>query len=226
MVGNYLFRDPSIPPSFEAMNSRENNASTAADRLVELDVQSPVWDRFFFPAPLFLIGTLESDGEAALAPKHMVTPLGWQNYFGFVCTPRHSTCTNIDRDGVFTVSFPRPSQIVHSSLAASPREAGGDKPILDALETVPARHVEGVVIAGAYIYLECRHVQTVDGFGENCLITGEIVSAYADEECIRGDDRDDQELLSTAPVLAYVTPGRFAAIDVANAFPFPAAMKK
>ncbi len=208
------------------MDPSNDNGTATDGRLVDLDVRSPVWDRFFYPAPLVLVGTLEENGDPDLAPKHMVTPLGWQNYFGFVCTPRHSTCANIQRDEVFTVSFPRPSQIVYSSLAASPRDAEGDKPVLTALETMPAREVKGVVISGAYLYFECRHVRTIEGFGENCLITGEIVCAYADEVCLRTDDRDDQELLKAAPVFTYLTPGRFATIDSANAFPFPAAMKK
>ena len=80
--------------------------------LVELDVGQPIWDRFFWVAPLVLIGTREPDGGHDLAPKHMVTPLGWQNYFGFVCTPRHGTYGNAQRTGVFTVTYPRPEQLV------------------------------------------------------------------------------------------------------------------
>jgi hypothetical protein len=34
----------------------------------------------------------------------MVTPMGWQNYFGFVCTPAHATCQKIERSGEFTES--------------------------------------------------------------------------------------------------------------------------
>ena len=98
------------------------------NHLVEIDTAQPIWDRFFMVAPLVLIGTMEPDGSLDLAPKHMVTPMGWQNYFGFVCSPRHSTCSNIRHNGEFTVSFPKPSQVIFSSLAASPRQATGDKP--------------------------------------------------------------------------------------------------
>ena len=59
---------------------------------VELDVRWPVWERVYMVAPLVLVGTREPDGRHDLAPKHMALPLGWQNYFGFVCAPRHSTC--------------------------------------------------------------------------------------------------------------------------------------
>ena len=196
------------------------------NHLVEIDTAQPIWDRFFMVAPLVLIGTIEPEGSLDLAPKHMVTPMGWQNYFGFVCSPRHSTCSNIRRNGEFTVSYPKPSQVIFSSLAASPRQASGDKPVIDYFDTFPARVVHGEFITEAYLFLECRHFKTVDGFGENCLITGEILAAYADPEFVRSSELDDQEMIHDSPLLAYLTPGRFATIDKSNAFPFPADMHK
>jgi flavin reductase (DIM6/NTAB) family NADH-FMN oxidoreductase RutF len=199
---------------------------TDTQHLVEIDTDQPVWDRFFVVAPLVLIGTTEPDGSLDLAPKHMVTPLGWQNYFGFVCSPRHSTCGNIQHNGEFTVSYPKPSQVLLSSLAASPRQVTGDKPVIDYLETFPSSVVNGAFVKEAYLFFECRHFKTVDGFGENCLITGEIIAAYADQDFLRSSERDDQELIHDSPLLAYLTPGRFASIERSNAFPFPAEMKK
>lgn len=193
---------------------------------VEIDVGVPVWDRFFTVAPLVLVGTRDDDGALDLAPKHMVMPMGWQNYFGFVCSPRHSTCGNIQRTGEFTVSYPKPSQVLYTSLAASPRTNDGDKPVLDYFETFAASKVDGAFIEEAYLFLECRHFKTVDGFGENCLITGEIVAAYADAKFLRAYEHDDQELIHESPLFAYLAPGRFATIDRSNAFPFPAEMKK
>ena len=32
-------------------------------RLIELDVEEPIWDQFFWVAPLVLIGTREADGS-------------------------------------------------------------------------------------------------------------------------------------------------------------------
>ena len=77
-----------------------------------LDLNYPIWDRFFTVAPLVLIGSKDEDGRFNLAPKHMVTPLGWGNYFGFVCTPCHRTYQNIQREGKFSVSFLQPTQII------------------------------------------------------------------------------------------------------------------
>jgi len=201
--------------------------STAAgkNRLVDIDTSRPVWERFFTVAPLVLIGTTDPDGSPDFAPKHMVTPMGWQNYFGFVCCPAHSTCSNIQRSGVFTVSYPKPSQVLYSSLAASPR-LEGHKPVLDYFTTFPAQKITGQLIEEAYLYFECHHFKTVEGFGPNCLITGEIVAAYAEEDFLRSSELDDQELVHDSPLLAYLAPGRFAAIERSNAFPFPAHMKK
>jgi len=195
-------------------------------RPVELDVRVPVWERFFTVAPLVLVGTREPDGSFDLAPKHMVMPLGWQNYFAFVCTPRHATYANARREGAFTVSYPHPGQLVHASLTASARCADGSKPASTALPTVPARRVAGVLVDGATVQLECELERTVDGFGENSLVVGRIVAAYADRAALHEADRPHEETLAAAPLLAYVHPGRFVAIDATHSFPFPEDMRK
>lgn len=194
--------------------------------VVRIDISDPVWDRFFTVAPLVLIGTTEEDGSPDFAPKHMVTPMGWQNYFGFVCTPLHSTCGNVERTGVFTVSYPKPSQVLYASLAASTRLPDGEKPILDYFSTIPAKTIKGTFVNDSYLYFECEHFKTVHGFGENCLITGKIVAAYADSSFLRASEYDDQELIHESPLFVYLSPGRFAQLDRSNAFPFPADMKK
>lgn len=194
--------------------------------LVELDTALPLWDRFFWVAPLVLIGTREASGEHDMAPKHMAFPIGWENYFGFVCTPRHHTYSNIQRDGVFTVSYPRPSQLLMASLAASPRCGEEDKPALHALEVFPASKVDGVLLEGGSAFLECELDRIVDGFGVNSLIVGHVVAASVAEDAERFGDGDDQALIHRSPLLAYLNPGRFAAIEDSLSFPFPAGMKK
>ncbi len=195
-------------------------------RLVSLDVDSPIWDSFFMVAPLVLVGTREPDGSYDLAPKHMVAPLGWQNYFAFVCTPRHGTYGNAQREGVFSVSFPMPSQLLFTSLAASPRCDDGNKLSLRALETFPASRIDGQLVQDSYLYLECELDRMIDDFGENSLIIGKIVAAQVREESLRRVERDDHDLLRAHPLLAYLHPGRFTTITESNAFPFPAGMKK
>jgi flavin reductase (DIM6/NTAB) family NADH-FMN oxidoreductase RutF len=199
---------------------------SSAPRLIELDVSQPVWDRFFWVAPLVLVGTMEADGGHDLAPKHMAAPMGWQNYFGFVCTHRHRTYANIRRDRAFTVSYPRPDQLVLTSLAASPRCEEDQKPALDALPVMPARTIEGVLVEGAYLHLECELEQIVDGFGVNSLLVGRIVAARVAEDARRDAEIDDQALIHGSPLLAYLHPGRFATVDHSYSFPFPAGMRK
>ena len=192
--------------------------------LVELDTQQPVWDRFFWVAPLVLVGTIEPDGAHDLAPKHMAFPMGWDNYFAFVCTPRHGTYSNARREGVFTVSYPRPGQLVLTSLAASPRCDDSSKPVLGALPVFPATRVKGVLLEGGSAFLECELDRIVDGFGANSLLVGRVVAARVAEDAARLCDGDDQALIHQSPVLAFLAPDRFAAIDDSFSFPFPEGM--
>ena len=194
--------------------------------LVSLDMSDPIWDRFFVVCPLVLVGTREADGSYDLAPKHMAFPLGWQNYFAFVCTPRHSTYHNVQRTNTFCVSFPTPSQLLLTSLAAAPRCDDGNKTALGALATFPATAVDGELLEDGYLYMECGLERIIDGFGENSLITGKIVAAHVREDAMRGQEYDDHDLLRRVPLLAYLQPGRFSTISESNAFPFPEGMKR
>lgn len=195
-------------------------------KLIELDVAQPVWERFFWVAPLVLVGTREADGSHDLAPKHMAMPMGWNNFYGFVCTPRHHTYINIERSGMFTVSYPRPSQLVLASLAASPRCGEENKPALAALPVFPASVVDGVLLAGGYMFLECELDRIIDGFGVNSLIIGRIVAARVAADSERVHEAGDQAMVYKSPILAYLHPGRFATIDKSLSFPFPAGMRK
>jgi hypothetical protein len=125
----------------------------AREELVKLRGDLPIWERVFTVSPLVLVGTREESGDYDLAPKHMVLPLGWGNYFGFACTPTHGTYANVQREGVFTVSYPRPTQVVVTSLAAAPREPDGKKPAVDVLSTFPASEVDGVFVRDGYLFL-------------------------------------------------------------------------
>ena len=193
--------------------------------LLSLEPTQPIWERVFTVAPLVVVGTMDLDGAADLAPKHMAFPLGWDNYFGFVCAPSHGTYQNIVRDGSFTVTYPRPADIVRASLTATPR-CDGVKPIVDAIETFPARQARGVFIKGGHLFLECELERVVDGLGANALVVGKITAAHVHPDALRSDDRDDADLLLKSPVLAYLDPGRFAVIDKTQAFPFPEGMRR
>jgi flavin reductase (DIM6/NTAB) family NADH-FMN oxidoreductase RutF len=132
----------------------------------------------------------------------------------------------VQRTGAFTVSYPRPSQLLYTSLAAAPRCADGEKSSLLALPVAPSTKVNGVFVKDSYLVFECEHMRTIDGFGINSLITGRIVSALAAEDALRVSDRDDAEVIRSAPLLAYLHPGRFGTVAESLAFPFPAGMSR
>jgi flavin reductase (DIM6/NTAB) family NADH-FMN oxidoreductase RutF len=194
---------------------------TSHEGLVTLDLKHPIWERVFTVAPLVLVGTKELDGSYDLAPKHLAIPLSWDQYFGFVCTPRHRTYHNARREGVFTVSFPRPTQLVLASLAASPRCEDDSKPAVRALPTLPATRVDGVLVKDSYLHLECELHDVWDNLGVNSVIAGRIVAAHVSEDAFRSSDLDDGDLVDACPLLVYVAPGRYARVQETFAFPFP-----
>lgn len=194
--------------------------------LSKLDLSNSIWERFFTVFPLVLVGSREPDGSYDLAPKHLAIPASWQNHYAFVCAPHHRTYMNIHEQRCFTVSYPRPTQIVLASLAADPRADDDTKPALKALPTFPADVVEGVLVKDAYLFLECQLLQIVDGLGDNSMIIGEIVAAQVDDEFLRSAEMDDQQLIHSSPLLAYLYPGRFAKIDQSFSFPFPKGFKR
>jgi flavin reductase (DIM6/NTAB) family NADH-FMN oxidoreductase RutF len=198
--------------------------------ILSLDPEQPFWDRFFMVAPLVVIGTRDEEGTYNLAPKHMVSPMGWQNYFGFVCTPRHKTYRNAKRTGIYTVSYPRPSQVVMTSLAAAPRtetpDGPGTKPSLDQLPMLKADVVDGRFLKDAYLFLECEVDRIVDDLGENSLLIGKVAAVHVHKDAMRVSDQDKQKTLREHPLLAYVPPDRYAVIKDTNAFPFPAGFEK
>jgi flavin reductase (DIM6/NTAB) family NADH-FMN oxidoreductase RutF len=189
--------------------------------LIRLAAGEPVWDKVFHVAPLVLVGTLEDDGTPDLAPKHMAMPLGRDSLFCFVCSHRHATLRNAIAREAFTVSFPRPGQILDTSLAAGGRAEDSSKPGLAALRTFPATAVEGVLVEGCYLHLECRLERIVEGFGDSVLVVGEVVAADVAEDAARHSDADDADLIAATPLLAYVSPGRFAAVAETLSYPFP-----
>ncbi len=201
-------------------------SSTLNADIVSLDVGTPIWERFFLLAPLIVVGSKEPDGGTNFAPKHMATPMGWQNYFGFVCSPSHSTYTNIQRTKEFAVTYLRPSQILYASLAATPRCNEDTKPVLQSFDTIGALNINGDFIADGYVFLECALFKIIDGFGGNSLITGTVKAAHVHKDALRTSDRSDEDLIHNAPMLAYVHPSRFAQVDDTHRFPLPEGMKR
>lgn len=191
-------------------------------RLVELEPEYPIWERFFTVSPLVVVGTREGD-HYDLAPKHLAIPVGRGNYFAFVCTPHHATYHNAREAGAFTVSYPRPSQLLLTSLAAAPRCGEGEAtPGLEDLPVIPSERVPGVLLKDAFAYLECELDRVLDGFGDASLVIGRVVGARVREDALRISEADDQALVGGSPLLVYLDPGRYATVTESKAFPFPA----
>lgn len=199
--------------------SASKTTPCGSDDLVSLALKRPIWDRVFTVAPLIIVGTREESGFD-FAVKHLALPLGWDNRFGFVCTPRHHTYQNAAREGTFTVTFPRPSSVVQTSLTASPRCDDDTKPAIELLETFDSETIDGRYVADGYLYLGCKLERIIDGFGENSLITGTIVEVLVRRCALRRSEIEDRTILAEEPLLAYVSPGYFTKVKTVQAFPF------
>ena len=192
-----------------------------SSKLIPLPVDRPIWERVFSVAPLVIVGSKEATGDYNLAPKHLAMPLGLSHYFCFVCSPRHTTYHNIRRDGVFTVSYPRVAEVVYTSLAAAPRSEDQSKPSLLALPTFAASKVDGVLVKGCYLFLECSLHSVLDDFDGYSLIIGNVVAAAARDDALRQLEIDEADQIFQFPLLAYLHPGRIAEIRQSTAFPLP-----
>ena len=197
------------------------------DNYVQISTNMPIWDHFFTVAPLIIVGTKEGNGYD-MAPKHMATPLGPSNYFGFLCTPKHSTYHNIKEKKEFSVSFPIPDQVLLASLGASPRNPDLEKSeqIVASLPTVKATTIDALFIQYSYLYLECELFKIIDGFDDHSFITGKIKTAFVHKDYLRLSEMDEQGQINEFPLLAYLPPGRFASIAQTYNFPFPKGFKK
>jgi flavin reductase (DIM6/NTAB) family NADH-FMN oxidoreductase RutF len=83
-----------------------------------------------------------------------------------------------------------------------------------------------VFLQDGYLFLECRLDQILDGFSLNSLVVGRVVASHVHAEFLRSAERDDQELIYRSPLLAYLSPGRYATIKESYSFPFPADFKR
>jgi flavin reductase (DIM6/NTAB) family NADH-FMN oxidoreductase RutF len=195
-------------------------SATEPSRYVPLSVDTAVWDDYYSVAPLVLVGTMEVDGSPDVAPKHLAMPLSRGPLFGFVCRPEHATYRNALATSAFTVGYPSPSMVLAASLAAGPRDADGTKPTLDMVSLSPARVVDGVLVDGCRVQLECRLDRVIDDLDDSALIIGRVVAAHASQRALREVPDTAHDALANAPLLVYVHPGRVAAVHETKPFPY------
>jgi len=189
---------------------------------ISLNIKESIWDHFYMVAPLVVIGSKENN-SFDLAPKHMVSPIGFSNYFGFVCTPRHTTYHNIKKEKKFTVSFIRPDQVLLSSLAALPRceENHYSKEIIKDLPTITTENKDNIYIENSYVLFECNLFRIIDGFDDYSIIIGQIDKALVHKDHKIFSGGDEQEHIYKNPLLAYIAQGRFASVKETYSFPYP-----
>jgi flavin reductase (DIM6/NTAB) family NADH-FMN oxidoreductase RutF len=198
-----------------------------ASQMIELQKDENLWNRFYLVSPLVVVGSKEGE-HYNLAPKHMTVPLGFEDYYSFVCTPHHQTYRNIEKEGFFTVTYPKPDQVVLASLAASPRcgDSEFSKEIIDSLPTFRAKEVDALFLSDGYLFFECKLDRIIDGFGEASLIVGRIIRTLIDPGHMITFESDEGERIYRNPLLAYLSPGRFGIIKKTFAFPFPKDFEK
>ena len=189
---------------------------------ISLDVKESIWEHFYTVAPLVVIGTKENQGFD-LAPKHMATPLGFSDFFGFVCTPRHNTYHNIKKNQRFSVSFVKPSLIFEPSFNTMPRCAVKDFPeeITNQIPTVTNHDGEVIFVRDSYVMLDCSAYKIIDGFDDYSLITGKINYAKVHKDYKIVSDEGHQKQIYDNPLLAYIAQGRFASIKETLSYPYP-----
>jgi hypothetical protein len=209
------------------MGSGAGSMTGAEADVVELDTSASIWERSFTLFPLVVVGSLDREGALDLAPKHLAMPMSWQNDFGFVCTPRHRTYDNVRTTGVFTVTYVRPDQAVFASLAASPRDADGNKadhrPARDHAgeahrRALPRRRLPVPRVRAAPHLRRLRQEQPDHGPHRGRPGRGRR----------RAQRRrwTTRTCCSRAPLLAYLYPGRFATVADSNQLPFPAGFSR
>ncbi len=188
--------------------------------LVALELDGLLWDRVFQVSPLVVVGTREPDGGHDFAPKHRIVMLTPQ-HLGFVCRPSHATYRNAVREQAFTVSWPGPKHIVMTSAAAEPRCEDGEKKSLKGIPTVAAEKIEGEFLAGCSLNVECQLDRVIDDLGDDELLIGRVVAAWASPDEIRSAGTFDHDIVREHPLLAYLHPSQFATIHTSVPFPFP-----
>lgn len=199
---------------------KHDDADTDPSRYVSLTPGELIWDDVYTIAPLVLVGTIEADGSPDIAPKHQVMPIGHGTLFTFACSPAHATYRNALANSSFTVGFPTPEMVLQTSLAAGPRDSNGDKPTLDLLSLSPARVVDGVLVEGCRVHLECTLERVVDDLDDRALVIGRVVVAHVSERARISTHENHAELVDRAPLLAYLHPGRVASVRASKEFPF------
>ena len=94
----------------------------------------------------------------------------------------------------FTVSYPRPDQVLLGSLSAAPRCDGGQKErSLTAVPTIPSGESGRCAGRGFLLFLECALERIIDGSSVDGLIVGKVVAVAVLKMALSREDRDENK---------------------------------
>lgn len=185
---------------------------------IELDSHA----RYFTIKPIILVTTLGGNGLPNVAPKTQCMSVGrHEEYFAFVCTPKHHTYQNAKANKEFVVNYPGP-ELIGKVSAASQFAENVDEVASSELTSIPSLVVKPPRIKECMVHLECKVVDIKDLDGDS-IILGKVVARSSNREISfkREMAEESINLLSKHPLLAYVYPNHYTRIDTAEKFIFP-----
>lgn len=177
---------------------------------------------YFTVKPLILVTTVGPSGLPNVAPKTQNMNVGRnEEYFAFVCTPKHHTYQNVKAQGEFVVNYPGPD-LIRNVSASSQLAENVDEIALAGLTAIPSLVVKPPRIKECFAHLECKLVEFKELDNVN-IILGRVVARSASREVSfeREKAKANIRLLATHPLLAYVYPDHYTKINDAKEFVFP-----
>lgn len=155
-------------------------------RFVPLPLDKRDWQRSPLPGQIVLVSTIDSAGEADVAPKSWVSMVAFDPpTIGFGCNTSHRTYANVVASGEFVVNV-LPSDLAPTAWSMTTHHRA-QRIEHTHLRLRPATTVAAHVIADCVAHLECAHERTVEfGHGE-VFVFGRIVAASIDERCLVND---------------------------------------
>jgi len=178
--------------------------------------------RYYSVKPIILVTTIGPSGISNVAPKTQCMDVGRrEEYFAFVCTPQHHTYQNIKANREFVVNYPGP-ELIQKVSATSQFAEKVDEIALAGLTSIPSLVVKPPRIKECKVHLECRLTEIKD-LDVGSIILGKIVARSATQEVSfeREKAEENINLLLNHPLLAYVYPDHYTAIQAATKFIFP-----
>src|SRR5512146_1532537 len=147
---------------------------------------------FLYPMPTVLVGAAVAGKPNYLAVAYIGIAQHAPPMIAFAMSKTHHTAAGIRETGTFSVNIPTEEQVAVTDYCGLVSGRRVDKSALftafyGKLATAP-------MIAECPLNLECRVVRSLDFGGNNELLVGEIVAAYAEERFLTDGLPDIQKI--------------------------------